>query len=885
MIKFYLNFKLDNIGRIEIAEPVGFSAVDFQLKQEEKRYARDISFGGGENEFEFTDRVHEEALTHLLYYRSKYGTESLVSLEIEFTDSTTYEVIGDLFYEEAKTDELTYFKCKVVQDSNQAKLKRNKEIKVDVLSDKDINGNAINPLVPDNILLKAKPIKQKSKWNQLNDYNRRQASEGDDNSHLFTFNPAVQLNQYDLEDSFTFFQTTEGEYVPEAGPGGGETAGAENDIKFFLFDKYKVVTAKQNLSNVIITTSDFTFDISTDVDNGGNGYVDGGLFVRYGENPRNSQSHTMFNYSLDEHQSFSRSGALSFTIPFLKRGDSVYFCFYQKVRQSASMVGPTNPRFETFINISNFNFNIIGTSVAYNTVVPSFRLYDVMKQNVKSISGLNIEAPHFHPGGQFYDQRLFNGNSLRGLTNRPFYITLKDIEEGIVEFNADYEIKPNNDVFFGLYRDFYTSNEIGFMNSVQFDSMDKVFNKRYTINAFNYKFNSYQSQKENTSENTFDVVHGETQWFRPNSLAANKKEVEVKWIRDAFDIEFNRRKGFEERNNTATQDDDKLFLIDTLPITDDSERNFQETATLLHSFTGDILKLTNDGTFNFLLLGLRIGESFEIVSEENQAVYTILDVQQNFISLERVSAGVSDDSGEFTTTFKYYVSSETANYMIWTNEGFTLIDNVNNPDNFANLKYTVKRNIINFYEEYLATANLYSKNNPFKNTFYKNNPSCATTYQGDYKIEGSDFVPTNPLLTPNVYENVTFICSFEQFKQYESKTRTVRGFFRFIDNLGNVRKGYPTSLKYSNYKNELLCDLEEKYEPATMQITTPIPGLIVINNETRLNTLTYNFVSNKLFIFDENGQPLYNGVFWSEVSINGAAPSSINELKNWLDLL
>lgn len=875
MIKFYLNFKSDNIGKIEISEPIEFSSVNFQLNQEEKRYARDVSISGGENEFLFTDMTHEEALNNLLYYRSNFGTEALVSLEVKFSE-VNESIIGDLHFETASTDDLTYFKCKVVQDSNQAKVKRNKEIKVDITSPTDINGNEITPLVSENVLLKAKPIKQISKWQQLNDYNKNHNSSGDTQTRLYTFNPAVQLSQYDLEDSFTFFQATESAYTD------GE--GIENILRDYLQGLYKVVTAKQNLSNIKITTSDFSTHIETDTDSGGNGYVNGGFYLRYGETIETSTVHTFFNYTLNENQSFDNSGSYTFTIPFLKRGDSVWLYFYQKIRQSAE-VPEVDPVFEAFTDITGFNFDIEATSVAYNTIVPSFRLYDVMKQNIKSIAGLNIEAPEFHPGGQFYDQRLFNGNSLRGLTERPFYVTLKDIEEGLVEFNADYEIKPNNDVFFGLYKDFYTNSEVGFMNAIQFDSMVKNFNKRYVINSFYYKFNSYQSQKENTAQNTFDVVHGESQWFRPNSLATNKKEVEVKWIRDAFDIEFNRRKGFEERNTTATQDDDKLFLIDTIPITDESERYFTESATLLHSFTDDLNKLTNDGTFNFLLLGIKSGEQFEILSFENQGVYEVVEVAQNFISLLRTSPGISSTTGEFTTTFKYYISSATANYTIWTNQGFTLIDNLNNPNNYANLKYTIRRNIENFWSEYLATCNLFSKTKPFKNTFYKNNPECATTYQGNYIVEGSDYVPSNPLITQNIYENVTFICSFEEFKQFENKIRTERGFFRFIDNKMNVIKGYPVNLKYNDYKKELLCDLEEKYEPAFMTIETPIAGLILVNNESRFNSLDYNFESNKLFIFDEHGQPFYNGVFWQSVSINGAFANSINELKNWLELL
>lgn len=869
MIEFSLIFKSDNIGEIKINEPIGFAQTDFQLKQEDKRYARDVSFSGGENEFMFTDLRHEEALNYLLYYHNTFGTEALVSAKITF--DTGYTILGDIHFETASTDGLTYFKCKVVQDSAQATLKRNKEIKVDILSNKDINGNTITPLVGENLLLKAKPIKQFSSWESLKDYSKNLDSIGEPRTTFYAFNPAIQLKEYGVENSYTFFQDTEKRL---------------NNYGEILRDSFKILTAKQNLSDIKLTTSDFYLNINTDVDNGGNGYVDGSLLVLYGEDILTAQLVSLLDWNLNEYESFTHNGALSFNLPFLKRGDSIWFCFYQKVRQSSESVAPlVEKRFEAFTNIKNFNFSVEVQSIAFSSVVPSYRLFDVISQNVKSISGLNTVSNDFGASGHLYNQRLINGNCLRGITTRPFYTTLKDIEEGLIEFNADYEILASNNVSIRLYKDFYPNNEVGYIDTVQFDSMNKTFNPRYVINEFGYKWKGYQSQKESTLENTYDVIHGESQWFRPNSLASNKKEVEINWTRDAFDIEFNRIKGFQEKPSTATQDDDKLYLIDTIEITDESERYFEETATLLHSYSNGINKLANDSSFNWTLLGLRVGETFTILSNENQGNYTILEITPNFLSLERTSPGVADLQGEFTTTFKYYVSSATANYTIWTDEGFEFVNGLNGGDNYVNLRFSTKRNIVNYWNQYLATCNIYKKDTALRNTFYKNNPNCETSYQGVILKEGSDFLPSNPILTPVLYEGVTFICDFEEFKEFETKVRLDGGYFRFLDNNGQVIKGYPKNMKYSTYKRELVCDLEEKYEPAYMTIERVTAGMIVINSETTVNSLKYEFDSKKLFIFDSDGIPLYNGVFWNKVSVNGAIASTIYELRDWLNLL
>jgi len=163
---FYLNFKSDGFGKVEINEPIGFDACDFQLQQKDKGYARDISFSGGENNFEFVD-YRDHNLGQLLYYAHYFGFESKVDLIIQI--SGIDNIIGELDFATAITDDLTYFRCKVIQQSDFQIIKRRKAIKVDLLSNRDVNGNSIEPLVPQNTLLLAKPVAQKSEWTQPSD--------------------------------------------------------------------------------------------------------------------------------------------------------------------------------------------------------------------------------------------------------------------------------------------------------------------------------------------------------------------------------------------------------------------------------------------------------------------------------------------------------------------------------------------------------------------------------------------------------------------------------------------------------------------------------------------------------------------------------------------
>lgn len=869
--KFYLQFNSDNYGTKQIDEPVGFDTCDFQLKQEDKRYARDISFAGGEAELTFYDlRQHE--LEQILYYNSTFGFESKISLIIDFEEDSE-DVVGQIDFKESETDGLTYFKCKIIQDSKQALLKRRKEIKVNLLSDKDLDGNPIDALIPIDILVKSKPIKKTSEWGLGSFNDNLDARENEDGSRKrICFNPATFLTEYDIQDSYSFFESK----VQIS------FSGSNSDFNI-LGDGFKIISVKEKLKNVKINIPKFMFNINTDVDDGGDGYCEGGLVVKWGNNIATANQNVFFDYHIDEHQNFNINEAFNFEIPFLNVGDNVWLYFYMYVRQSDSDIFPgSNPTFEAFTTIDDFSFSVDAFSETYNSVTPAFRLYDVMKYVIKSTSGMDIYSPKFQPSSDLYNQFLFNGNFLRNITDKPFYITLKDIEDSISEFNSDYEIQPDNSVFVGMYEDFYREEEIGFFNSTQFDSMTIGYNPRYTINEFIYKWKNYQSQKENTLDNTYDSVHGESQWLLKNINVENKKEVSIGWIRDAFMIEENRRKALTDSDNKATQDDDKLFIIDGVEI---DVEEFKEVAVLLYQYdsTDNVLIVNNGGVFNWVALGLNVGDSFNIISTQNYGMHEVLEATNQIIKLQRISVGVSNTEGEFIVEFIYELSG--VGFMNWTKEGFSSIENINNGDNYSNLRFSNKRNILNFWQPYLATANQYHSDKNISNTFYKNNPEAITVYNGDTVKEADDFTPTNQILTPVLYKDVTFICEYQDFVLLKNKIRTERGFIRFIDNVGIVKKGFPFEVNYSNEEGRMVCQLEEKHEPYDMDIRTTDIGYVLINNYIRVYDLLFRFENKKLLIFDEHEEPLFNPIDWNRVGINGVKASSINELKEWLNLL
>jgi hypothetical protein len=824
---FYLDFKSDSFGQVEINEPIGYASIDFNLNQKDKGMGRDISFNGGETQFEFVD-YRNHYLEQLLYYAHYFGFEAKVNLIIQ--KSGISNVIGELDFATSITDDLKYFKCKVIQESNLQIIKRRKAVKVDLLSSKDADGNIITPLVPENILMIAKPVYQVSEW--------KSSFTGTDNNNYF--NPCQNLIKTGIEESTTFF-----------------TVGAK-DKNFYtsgvdINEHFQLIKAKNALKNIKISLKGVQMDTT----------IKNELIVVY-------EGKKVILKALSAGQTFF--GDINYNIDLLNRDAMISIYFYRE--------GFATCKLESTI--------ITVESTSYNSILPSFRLIDVMSQVIKSISGLNINAPRFTNSGEFYDNRLFDGNFLRNVDNKPFYVSLEDIERSITEMNADYEIDTNGNVFFGIEKDFYTNIESGFFDNTQFSGMSKGFNPKYSVNEFNYSYKNYQSLKEKEEINSADTIHGESRWVLFNKMVENKKEVSIEWTRDAFLIEATRRKSLEITESTASQEDNSLFCIDT--VNTRSDQKFTEVTSLNHTYntTTGRLTLQSDGSVNFIVLGVEVGSVYTInPSDLNAGDYIVFAIANNTIELTRTSAGAISIAGDGVkvTNYTYTLNLVSIPFTNYTNQEFTAINNINTSNSYSNLRYSVRRNIENYYQSYLATCNLYWKNKPIINTWYKNNGDCTTTYLGKTLVEKSDLIPTNPIVTPFMYDNVIFAnVEFEDFITLQNSIRSQRGYIRTINNNNQVIKLYPVIMKYENLSKELTIKGEEKFESSYMTITK-INNVITINNQTKLNNIIYKIMNDKLFIYDSNNQLLYNGVYWDLVSINGANPISVSELTEWLELL
>lgn len=891
---FQLRFRNNEDITVSIDEPINFATVDFQLSQKEKGYGRDVSFNGGEIQFEFV-KYRNHYLDKLIEYNKTNGFESIVELIITTVVSPP-TIIGELDFATAVTDDLEYFKCKVIQQSSKQIVKRRNAVKVDLLSDKDVDGNPITPLVPQNMIMIAKPIYASSRLEQQDLV---------DEEGVRTYGQRTSYKLWCRETADFSINNT---LVP---------------INDGSTDGVQVIYATTGLKNVKIDVSEFTCTYSLYNSNGG-GDAEGYFGLRWGT------SFSDVNAVLSEvripdsnfnlfygGQSKTYTDSLSVTIPLLPAGAFVWI--YHSLRIEHAGGGYSAIK----VAQSLMTIDITAESLASDSVVLSFRLIDVMRQVVKSISGLNIDAPRFDVGGDFYDNRLVNGNFLRKITtildkdnaliNKAFLISLEDLEKSLVEWNCDWQITDyttlgvtETKLFFGIEDDFYTNEQIKLFENKQFSSFNKSFNPRFTINEFNYGYKSFQALKENEEINSADVINGKSKWVFQNKSVENKKEISIEWIRDSFLIETNRRKATEIRTDTSSQEDDSVFIIDSKSTTDSLVTGNSDICS--HYYNGGTEYLELQGTTNFDLFPFNVGDKFYITSTFNLGEYIIRTINNSKLELERQSdaspsafvstyytynLGINDYNGQasyyftninsnrnlrithltgslfpvtgdvvtigsglelgqyevlntdiptkvmdlkriddlsintgISTSFNYKLNPLVNPFTSYTNDGFSDVKKLVADDKFANLRYSIRRNIEKYWKKYISTCNLYKRTQTVNNTVYENNKYFTSTYDSLTLTESEPITTAffSPILSPFIYNEVIFAnVEFSDFVKLQNDVRKIKGYIKTYDNKGLPILLYPITMKYENLSKQLTIKAEEKFTSTFVPTIETLP--------------------------------------------------------------
>lgn len=884
--KFKLIFKnIESIGEFEITEPVKFDGASFVLEQDKERYGRDVFYLNEnvdlffykgyyditENPLQLPDGVIVNNLTQGFEYLLEAINQKGYEVECEFRllQGDTEFAFGVLDFQTSKTDEWSYIQCKVLQSTEKQLIKRRADYVVDMFSDEDADGEYIEPLQTQNILLKAKPTVQESKWTTPQEYTGEVNNQGAPD-FFYAFNFISSPVFYGIQNTLSYLYGFKSIYVDDD----------LQQIADFIY-----IDAQEDLSNgsIEITDLDITFKNDTLL-TGFQGLSNCKFKIYYliaSEFNYNNKVQ-LFSIDLDSSTEYNYTGnfIINQDIP-----SGYKFWFWFEFDTPWAGINSVN----TFYNYtfgSNAKVTAKYVSTAIDTVIKGSRWIDVIKQNVKSISGLDVYAPLLDVGGKHYNNFVFTGNLIKGREDVAFNTDFKELMKTIKEVNLDYQILDEK-VYISNYDNFYPNKELISLPTYPNDDYTSGFNERFALNLFEYRYTTYEKDKDET--NTSDGVHTESQWSISNRQVENKKEVKLPQIRDYNKIEVSKKEAVKQ--TTVTADDDKLYLIDVVPLSPSAKGGF--TASMTHNINSDgRLQLLKDADLpSWSVLGFGVGSSFTILSGLNVGTFTVYEITDTIITLTPLTV-IQAISGVSLTKVEY--PFDNVLYTNRTNEGFSEIDGIISTDKSSNLKYTPKRNILE-WETYLASAVLYT-NNLLKNNEYKVNQYTETGLETRLNTETSNLIEKdsleidNPVLDAKEYE-LTLIASFDSMVTLLNGLNTINednsigGFIRCINPNNRVIKGYPKKLDYEPSTNKLTVTLEGKYESDVISITTN-GGNLTVNDVPYNNVVNgyswFEFNGDYFIIFDSNNMPIINPTKYDKISLNSVIYNSVTELNQAL---
>lgn len=869
----WLNFISDGTGMVQISEPVKFDAAEFVIEQDDKGYARDISKMSEEVSLEFIDGFFEKCepyqltdgtfvyeLSHqlekLLEYDRRFGFQS--QIEYILKRNGVEFIVGELNFEGRESDNYSYFKCKVIQETKRALARRREDVEIDGFATEDLDGNAITPINTERLFLKAKPETQISEWKQPNITTFLHSFIGAGGGTVY-YNQTNQVLKSGIDNTLGFFSFYTAIQADIVNSGYVDALDDLTDVIINLTFKATLKKDFGDFTNNPGSTLFIVYDIIQDIQNPLSSILDSGLLC-----PNSGYTISTANPEIEIN--------LDFTKENLEIPRDARLVIY--IQQSTAFLGGG----QTSLRVTESEIKISAASTSIDTVVNASKYIDLAKHSLKVINGMELAAPDFDEGGLFDNLYAFSGNLIRQRTDVPFYFNFKDRKENLMLMNSDIQIN-NNNAFCLKYDAFYANVDNGGFAILPDESFSSSYNKRYAINLLEWSFKDYE--KDRDEENTLDSVHTEAQFSINNTRVKNTKKIDIKDGFDPFRIETIRKQTFKE--TTALDGDDKIYGIDAVNLPPNTRSGF--SSLMRHNITdeGKVQLLKNSKLPSWALLGFNVGSEFKILSDENEGTYEVFEIENTILTLTPINPPTQTFQNEAYTKVDYPL--ENVSLTNRTNEGFTLIENLLNPDNFSNLKYTIRRNLVH-WEEYISTCTSFITDNP-KNTKFVNNGELVTQFEGGetYKENADiDLSTIKPrILSPLVY-SLELKVGFDEILDIISKYNvitTAGGFMRFQNQEGRMIKLYPSKLGYTWMTKKLNIEGEERKEPDVITITK-VGSLIEIDEvgyeRQELAEVIYEINGNYLTIYDNNMIKIINFTRYNNFVVQEETFGNINDL-------
>ena len=872
--KHYLRFNdLPLIGTIQISEPFKFDGSTISVEQEKGRHSRTLNIFNADTSLEL-NRSNFELLTtsqilpdgNIFNYASqgfdyvkseinKKGFEVNIEYVLEFENNLYSTGKLDSLTWEIRKDTITF---NIVQNTLMKIIKVNEDILIDAFNDKDLEGNDIEPCQTHDIFLKAKPLLKKSTL----EYPSRVWATGGIQNIIYPriqtyFLVHINLINAGISKSFTPFQPS--------------TQFIENTVQ-----EFKVIEAvdtfsefKLNLSNLKFT---YNHVVNDNADTGGG--TKSSLELKMYIFPSNYDSGFPFDpyfgltkYSLFYHQNtedFNVSTSFDENIELtinevINSGDKIIIFYEADLTSRTSDVDYLDLSRNTHFIFESGKLDIQVVSNAVSTVVKGIRLSDLMQHQARSV-GFTLSDAVFGVGTEYYNNFVMNGRMLGNFNNLPFNNKFKDVFQSFCdEAFADYQINDTN-VTINKINEFYNDVELAVFEEIPSLSNTVKPNIDYALKQIEIAFKSSSDSRTGNAEDTIDDVHTSMQVNFPSENTDGILKLDFNHIRSAQLIEEQRRKGNEvEQKTKALENDEKLFVIDCIEIPVGQTNEFSQF--LSYQITvPNILKVLSNGTFNWNNLGMVAGQQ---VSIKVNNVVTLFEVQElteyiatfeylnNFPTVNVIEEGL--------LVFNYVLIG--VNYTNRTNEGFSLIEGVENPQNYSNLKFTLKR-ILNKWSSILSIASQYLPNKELKVTEIKVNNKLETRLTS----ETETVVDFEPILTNDIINDKFLngkVYTYKVFSRFDSmlelanNVRNTAGFVRILTSENEVVKGFINKMNYKINSQELDLTLFGKYENDVIELSNYISQIG-----------TFEVVNDFVTIYDVNGLKLFNTNYLTNFSIN-----------------
>jgi len=874
--RHYLKFYDFNMDWYEICEPVGFDGAKYVKKQLINRWTRDVEYfaiDGLTFPDAFSDRLvaprvynpqgnlssyMDYGLWYLLENRRLKGSEMKVGYKISRNgvDFREFELDNR---DDDLTDGETYYKCKLVEIGLVADHFRNLKNTFNAFSDKNWKGETITPIQDFNYLVKATPLIAKANWKTPSTF---VFNSGNDPAlyELIGFNPSVQLTNEGLSNPLNWLETYKS---------------TNNFLDFETFGLFLATTQTSDVKITVELDMDYAFSIA---DGGFDGAGQLGLFLYVGNGIDPPNYEHIFLYKSvfpDENFNGNWNGIYEYTIGEVEVGQKVYLFFYGRGIADRVISG----------TIRKNTITVDATEKELDLVVPSVRYIDLIKQGAKFVNNLPVVAPRFDVGGQFYNQAVFSRSLLE--QRKEMYSTNEDLQQSLQEVCSDVEISKDN-LNIRQHQDFYENEEIASFLVIPSEDYTEPYDEYYLINNFGYGYKNFEQDK--TTKNTVKSFHTTSQFLPKNERSDKDKKIENDLIRDPFlkQTTFNLAI---KNPSTSTEKDEKLFIEDMVKLAPNTSSEFTRTLLLrwqngkLEILNRNTLGTNEDAALNWNRLGLVVGGSFQILSGANIGNYTIFSISTDGSVLTLTPIGsISQSAGNYTIKVKHFYSN--VQWKTRTNEGFT----PETTSNYSNLAYTIKRNIINYWKYYLATATIYCKKD-IVNSFFKNFGKLETQLLTETTpvIEDAtilyDSLP-KPLVEP-ITIKAKIVAQYDDVLEYLENYRTTKGFIRLYNSTGKVLKVYPKDFQYTLSSSEAVIQGEKKYE--TQYLKIDIVGSIVNVDDAPYDLQGvaewFRTQNDYIQLYDKKSNPLSNFYRYDFVLLNGVKYNSITELVIQLNLV